>query len=88
MKLSWDEAKRQRTLEHRGFDFADAGEVFSGVVSETIDDRVDYGEQRVITIGMLGGVAVVVVWTPREGGRRIISIRRASRDERRDYGMD
>ena len=34
-----------------------------------------YGEARFITAGFLHGRFVVVVWTPRDGGRRIISMR-------------
>lgn len=75
MRITFDPAKRAKTLRDRGLDFADAGTVFSGVTTEMEDTRRDYGEPRFITAGMLRGRMVVVVWTPRDGSRRIISMR-------------
>jgi len=68
---SWDEAKRAWTLAQRGLDFADAAEIFDGWHVTMRDDRRDYGEARFITAGELRGRFVVLVWTPRRGGRRI-----------------
>jgi uncharacterized DUF497 family protein len=78
MEISYDPAKRATTLEERGLDFVDAPEVFSGPVFELADDRFDYGEERHITIGMLRGRMVVLVWTPRGAARHIISMRKAN----------
>jgi uncharacterized DUF497 family protein len=72
---TWDEAKRRATLAGRGLDFADAELVFAGKQFTRGDDRRDYGEKRVITVGFLDGRFVVVTWTPRDGDRRIISMR-------------
>jgi uncharacterized DUF497 family protein len=72
---SWDEAKRQATLAARELDFADAEQVIEGRQFTRLDDRRDYGEPLFITVGFLAGRFVVVTWTPREGGRRIISMR-------------
>jgi uncharacterized protein len=72
---SWDEAKRRVTLAERSLDFADAEQVIEGKQFTRRDDRRDYGEARFITVGFLAGRFVVVTWTPREGGRRIISMR-------------
>lgn len=58
-----------------GLDFADCEAVFAGRHFSRVDDRQDYGEQRVITAGYLGDRFVVVVWTPRDGGRQIISVK-------------
>ena len=52
--------------------------MFSGPVFELVDDRFDYGEERYITIGMLRGRMVVLVWTPRGAARHIISMRKAN----------
>ena len=81
MDISYDPAKRATTLEERGLDFVDAPEVFSGPVFELADDRFDYGEERYITIGMLRGRMVVLVWTPRGAARHIISMRKANNRE-------
>jgi len=73
--ITWDEAKRRKTLEERGLDFADAGKVLAGDQYTRRDDRRDYGEQRFVTAGYLDGRFVVVTWTPRSGDQRIISMR-------------
>lgn len=62
-------------LTERGLDFAGAETVFLGDQYTRIDDRRDYGELRSIALGYLNGRFVVVAWTERDGGRRIISIR-------------
>ena len=81
MEISYDPAKRAATLEERGLDFVDAPEVFSGPVFELADGRFDYGEERYITIGLLRGRMVVLVWTPRGAARHIISMRKANERE-------
>jgi len=55
MRLTWDPAKRAKTLAERGLDFADAAAVFAGVTVEVEDTRRDYGETRIICFGLLGG---------------------------------
>lgn len=78
---TWDEEKRAKTLAERGLDFADAERVFEDVIATGEDTRKDYGERRFIAVGYLEGRMVVVVWTPRGGGRRIISMRKANERE-------
>jgi uncharacterized DUF497 family protein len=85
MKLTWDESKRRRTLEERGLDFADAETVFAGRTITVPDERHDYGEPRFITAGWLRDEFVVLAWTAREGGRRIISMRHGHADEEAYY---
>ena len=80
MVVEFDAAKRDATFEVRGLDMARAGEVFAGATPTIEDDRQDYGEDRFITIGVLDERMVILVWTPRNGARRIIRIRKA--DER------
>jgi uncharacterized protein len=77
MNITFDPAKREMTLHWRGLDFADAGKVFAGRQATIKDVRRDYGEPRFITAGFLNGRMVVLVWTPREQGPRIISMRHA-----------
>lgn len=55
--------------------------VFAGDTITVQDTRRDYGEDRFITAGYLAGRCVVLVWTPRDGTRRIISMRRTHADE-------
>lgn len=85
MRIEYDAAKRNITLRSRGLDMADAGGVFEGETITVEDDRRDYGETRYITVGFLADRMVFVAWTPREGARRIISIRKANARERELY---
>ena len=86
MRIDFDPTKRTKILETRGLDMARADEVFAGPTLTVEDDRHDYGETRFITIGLLGGRMVVMVWTRRSPARRIISLRKANDREQVLYG--
>lgn len=73
------------TLQSRGLDMSQAGAIFAGPTLTVEDDRADYGEIRQITIGFLAGRMVVMVWTLRGEGRRIISLRKANDREQTLY---
>ncbi len=75
MRITFDQAKRDLTLKHRGLDFARADEVFAGRTITVLDSRFDYGEARFITAGYLEDRMVVMVWTQRDEARHIISMR-------------
>ena len=79
--VTFDAQKRADTLRFRGLDFADAARVFEGLTVTIQDLRRDYGEDRFITAGHLAERCVVLVWTLRDGCRRIISMRFAHADE-------
>lgn len=81
MKITFDPAKRDKTLAERGLDFASAAVVFSGPTFTLPDERKDYGEERNITFGWLEGRMVALVWTIRGDCRRIISLRYANERE-------
>ena len=85
MRLSFDPAKRDLTLAERGLDFAAAAEIFAGRTYDREDDRFDYGEVRMITVGRMAGRMVVVVWTQRGDTRHIISMRKANEREQARY---
>ena len=59
--------------------------MFASATLTVEDDRRDYGEHRFITIGFLEGAMVILVWTPRGGAYRIISMRKANERERTLY---
>jgi uncharacterized protein len=82
MVLTFDPAKREKTLSDRGLDFADAAAVFAGVTLEIEDTRRNYGETRVICYGLLEGRMVVVGYTPRGADRHIFSMRKANEREK------
>jgi uncharacterized DUF497 family protein len=85
MKITFDPAKRDATLRNRNLAFTDAVKVFAGPVINIPDVRRDYGELRVITVGMLGSRMVIVVWTQRGGARHVISMRKANDREKARY---
>ena len=85
MKIEFDRAKRIATLENRGLDMAQAREVFAGNTITVEDDRMEYGEKRFITVGLLKSRMVILVWTPRGEARRIISMRKANAREQKIY---
>ncbi|PHV25133.1 hypothetical protein CSQ93_25640 [Janthinobacterium sp. BJB426] len=81
MRITFDAAKREKTLRERGLDFARARVVFDGLTITLPDQRQDYGESRFITAGWLDERLIVLVWTPRGLARRIISMRKANERE-------
>lgn len=81
MRYTWDEAKRQANLKKHGLDFADAKVVFAGPLILVEDAREDYGEQRMIGIGLLDFLVVLVVHVESDEEIRIISMRKADNDE-------
>lgn len=86
MRYEWDEAKNRGNRDKHGLDFADAEQVFTGRCVSFIDDRFDYGEKRLVTLGMLAGRIVVMAHAPRgQEVTRIISMRKANRREQKIY---
>ncbi len=81
MRITFDLAKREKTLAERGLDFADAALVFAGVTLEVEDTRRNYGETRIICYGLLEGRMVVLGYTPRGADRHVFSMRKANERE-------
>ena len=82
MRITFDPAKRARTLADRGLDFLDAAAVFEGTTVEIEDTRRNYGEHRIICYGLLSGRLVVVGYTPRGRARHVFSMRKANDREK------
>ena len=85
VRFEWDEAKRRSNLWRHGIDFANLREVFDGDPVTYRDDRYDYGEERLITLGLLKGHVVAIVHTESDDVIRIISARKAERHEEIRY---
>jgi uncharacterized DUF497 family protein len=85
VEFEWDPAKSAETERRRGIDFARAAVIFTGRLVEWVDDRRLYGEIRVRALGESAGEILHVVYTRRAGVIRIISARRASRQERTQW---
>jgi uncharacterized DUF497 family protein len=85
MEFEWDEAKRITNLDKHSIDFIDVPDMFDGDILTVEDDRYSYGEQRFVTFGLLQGRVIAVVHTDRGESIRIISARKATRNEQRTY---
>lgn len=81
MRFIWDEVKRQKNLQKHGLDFADIEVVFNQPLVLFEDTRIDYGEQRMVAIGLLRMLVVVIVYVEDDNTVRIISMRKAMRNE-------
>jgi|SRR4051794_16524103 hypothetical protein len=83
---SWEDAKRESNLVKHGYDFADMAEVFDGRLVVTRQDiRFGYAELRYNMLAEFHERVVNVTFTPRAGKVHLISVRPASRDERKVY---
>ena len=86
MHFEWDEKKNQINISKHGIDFAAAALIFLDYDRiEAEDNRKSYGEIRYRTIGLVNKIILCVVYTIRDAKYRIISARRASKNERETY---
>lgn len=85
VSFQWDPPKAASNLDKHGIDFADAATVFDDPRALTMPDPYP-DEERSVTLALdsLGRV-LVVIWTQRDGEIRLISARKATRRERRQY---
>lgn len=80
--FEWDEAKRIANFRKHGLDFIDAVHLFDGRPALQIPAD-SQAEPRLLTVALLNGRFVTLIWTWRGTKRRAISLRR-SRDAERD----
>lgn len=86
MQFEWDDSKAEANYAKHGIPFNLAVRVFDDPFRlEIEDDRFDYGEERIITLGLIDGRVYVVIYTPRDDHCRIISARKANARESRRY---
>jgi hypothetical protein len=81
MRFTWTESKRRVNIAKHGLDFAHAERLFAGPMVMFEDRRSDYGEQRMIGIGLLDELVVLIVHVETDETIRIISMRRATDNE-------
>lgn len=86
MEFEWDEKKNKINAATHGFSFDMAPQFFSKGILKKLDTRKNYGEQRFIALGKIGDTVASTVYTIRKSNvYRIISMRRANRNERKTY---
>ncbi|HXM66367.1 MAG TPA: BrnT family toxin [Candidatus Acidoferrum sp.] len=94
MRFEWDEAKNLSNRRKHGVNFEQASLIFGDPLYVSVQDRIEDGEPRWQTLGLVEGVLLLAVaHTVREendDGKpveviRIISARQATRKERLRY---
>jgi len=83
MQFEWDEEKRKSNFDKHGIDFEIAVKVF---FVEHISYRSDHQKEvRYLATGKVLDIIISIVYTIRGEKIRIISARKASRNERKKY---
>ena len=85
MEFEWDEVKRKSNLRNHGIDFVGVEKVFEGETVTILDDRFAYGEERFVTFGLLDSRVVAIAHTETDEVIRIISVRKATKNEENNY---
>ncbi len=86
MSPEFDPKKNAANLAKHGVSLADGDGVLLDPLGITVEDDTAVGESRSVTVGMNSfGTLMVVVWTDRPGDVRLISVRKATPKERRNY---
>jgi len=84
--FEWDDDKAADNFRRHGVTFDEARAVFKDPFAiELIDDRENYGEERLILIGMASGVLLTVAYTDRQERHRLISARHSTKREVDEY---
>jgi uncharacterized DUF497 family protein len=82
--FEWDDGKNATNRAKHGISFEEAATIWEGPVVTGQDER-HHSEVREISFGLVGLTVVCVVHTERNGKTRIISARKATRSERKEF---
>ena len=80
-----DPKKRRANLHKHKVDLAECYDAFDAPMVTREDTREDYGEQRFVSLGLVRGQVVVLVWVDEEDEPRLISCRGAEPHEKEAY---
>lgn len=83
--IAWDETKRQKNLKLHGIDLAELECLFDFAMLTKFDERIAYGEQRMLSLAWFHGRVVFLVWTERNDCARLISCRYGTKYENIAY---
>ena len=84
MEIEYDIRKNDDNLAKHGITLEEASEVWNGIVVNIPAKNVE-GEKRTKTLGAIEDAIYAVIWTERNGKRRLISARKATEKERSLY---
>jgi hypothetical protein len=82
--FEWDDAKRRANLNKHGIDFIDAQVIFASEQTYSYPSPKN-DEDRWVTVGVVKGRMIAVIWTERSEAVRIMSARRARDEEARKH---
>ncbi len=85
MEFEWDENKNFLNRNKHSIDFSELRKVFNQPMVIKIDNRENYGEIRWVALGNMDGLIVVLVYTEKGNKIRLISARRATKNEQKIY---
>jgi uncharacterized DUF497 family protein len=85
MRFEWDENKARSNKAKHGIDFEAVHASDFDTALYTIDDTMNYGEERILAIGVVGARLHALVFTERGDVVRVISLRQATRSENRRF---
>lgn len=85
MEFEFDEEKAASNYEKHGVALLYGALIFDGTTVENVDNRRDYGEERIIATGMVDDELFVTVYVKRENVIRLISTRKGGRRDRKKY---
>lgn len=86
LEFEWDAEKERINLKKHGVSFLTAAAIFDHATLQKVDDRQDYGEERLIALGQADLNVYRVAFTWRGENRiRIINAKRARKNEQEAY---
>jgi uncharacterized DUF497 family protein len=85
MYIEFDPVKDVANQKKHGVSLSVAGELDWEAALLWIDDRVEYGEMRMIALAPKTEILYYVAFVDRGEARRVISLRRANRREVKHY---
>ena len=85
MDFDYDPTKAENNYAKHGVELLEGALIFEGPTLEWFDTRHDYGEDRIIAVGMADDQLLVVVYAKRGDVIRLISTRKGGRRDRRKY---
>jgi uncharacterized DUF497 family protein len=85
VEFEWDETKNRKNRRKHRVNLESAKKLFVNPILERVDNRKDYGEERLVALGEIEGIVFVVTYTTTETGIHVISMRKALKYEQKKY---
>ena len=85
ISFEWDDDKYLLNIRRHGVDFERVALMFEGPMIEELDDREDYGEDRIVALGLAQGIVYRVTYTMRGKAYRLISAQKANKRDQNHY---